>query len=90
MMIRGSVLSGRLQYQVTSMFVNRFTGTHKPEWSSQPWKDGKPYPLQFKDDWDWLCNTFFEITKQGEIDKRTKFCESNPTWPNNPELRRAV
>ena len=77
-----------LQRQVLNQFVHRFTGEHKPVWASEEWKEGKSYPLQFKDDSDWLSNTYFEVTKAGNLDKRTAYCESHPTWPNNPELRK--
>ncbi len=57
--IRGSQLSKKLQKEVRAMFVHRFTGDHKPAWTKQEWKDGMPYPLQFRDDQDWLENTSF-------------------------------
>jgi len=87
MLIRGSELSKTLQSQVKRMFMHRFTKEHKPEWAYKNWKNGKPYPVQFDSDNDWLKNTFFKITKKGCLDKRAKFCESHPTWPDNPELR---
>lgn len=87
MKILGSHMGTYLQRQVLNQFVYRFTGEHKPAWANKEWKDGKPYPLQFKDDSDWLAHTYFEVTVKGEISKRNNYCESNPTWPNNPELR---
>ena len=76
-----------LQRQVLNKFVYRYTGEHKPAWANKEWKDGKPYPLQFKDDADWLAHTYFEVTVKGELSKLNAYCESSPTWPNNPELR---
>ena len=87
--IRGTELSKRLQREVLSIFAHRYTGDHRPSWSNQEWKDGKPYPLQFANDLDWLANTSFPITEKGTIDRRVDHCYSNPTWPENPELRTA-
>jgi len=67
------------------MFVHRYTGEHTPQWVKQ-----NPAPLHFKDDADWLNNTYFEITKKGELSRKVNSCESTPTWPNNPELRKGV
>jgi hypothetical protein len=83
MFIRGSELCDRLQRHAKSMYVHRFTGDHFPAWARSPRPDGRPYPLQFADDRDWLANTFFPITKAGEIAKRPSHCESRPTWPNH-------
>lgn len=85
--VLGSQLSSKLQREVLSMFVHRFTGNHRPAWSREEWKDGMPYPLQFRDDQDWLNHTHFAITSKGTLDRREQYCMSNPTWPNNPELR---
>lgn len=85
--ISGDKLTLSAQRIALSSFVHRFTGNHIPAWSKQEWKDGKTYPLQFKDDQDWLNNTLFAITVRGTLDKRVDHCFSTPTWPNNPELR---
>ena len=90
MKIIGSNLSPLLQSQVKSMFVHRFTGEHKPTWVNHARPDGSHHPPQLKDDADWLANTTFEITKRGELSAKHRFCESNPTWPNNPELRKSI
>ena len=42
----------------------------------------KPYPIQFKDDQDWLANTRFRVTDTGRLDTVAKCCCSTPTWPN--------
>ena len=49
--------------------------------------NGKRYPIQFKDDREWLHNTVFQTTREGKLDRRCKYCRSQPTWPNNPELQ---
>lgn len=83
----------KLQAECKARFVHRFTGEHKPKWAHKPFKNESlrltAYPVQFADDTDWLANTYFEVTKQGELDRRTGHCESYPTWPLNPELRKA-
>ena len=87
MMVRGSEMCDRLQRQALARYPHRFTRDHKPDWATGEWKDGKPYPVQFDSDADWLANTFFPITVKGEFSRREKYCESHPTWPDNPELR---
>ncbi len=87
MLILGAHLGPYMQEQVKRAFVYRFTGQHVPAWARQPMPNGQAYPLQFADDSDWLANTYFWITKKGELCKRHNYCESHQTWPNNPELR---
>ena len=84
----GDKLSPEDQRHVLAAYVHRFTGQHHPNWAKGEWKDGKPYPLQFKDDAEWLANTQFAIKADGSLDGRVKECQSKPTWPNNPELRK--
>ena len=81
---RGSTLSPALQDEVKRKFVNRFTGEHRPAWANQPRQDGRPYPVQFKDDADWLNGTLFHITDAGKLHKRSG-CQSSPTWPDGRE-----
>lgn len=81
--IKGSEMCQRLQQEAKARFVYRYTGEHKPTWVKGP-----ETPVQFKDDRDWLANTLFWITKKGELANRPKCCESYPTWPLNPELRK--
>ncbi len=88
MLVLGSHLGPYMQSAVKRAFVHRFTGDHTPAWARQPMPNGSPYPVQFKDDTDWLANTYFWITVKGELAKRPSGCQSNPTWPFNPELRR--
>lgn len=74
----GIELSEQEQKHVLAAYVHRYTGDHKPRWVN----GGRFYPLQFRDDHDWLCNTTFKVTKSGRLDMRARFCESSPTWPN--------
>lgn len=83
----GSDLCETDKLYVLGAYVYRYTGDHKPAWASKEWKNGIPYPLQFKDDADWLAHTKFQMTKKGELNHQTRECHSIPTWPNNPELR---
>lgn len=75
------------QKHVLAAYVNRHTRDHKPTWANKEWKDGKPYPVQFESDAEWLANTRFEVRVNGRLDMRIKSCHSTPTWPDNPELR---
>lgn len=84
--VLGTELRPAVQRQALACFVHRFTGQHKPAWASKPWKDGKHYPVQFKDDAEWLANTLFEVREDGGLCGGE--CRSHPTWPNNPEQRR--
>lgn len=84
----GNELSALDQRYVLSAFVHRFTKDHKPAWSRKLRDDGKPYPVQFASDADWLANTEFAVTRDGRIDRRCHECYSTPTWPDNPELRK--
>ena len=81
MKIRGSLLNENDKKHVLSAYVHRCTGEHKPQW----FKGG---PVHFRDDAEWLENTFFEVTKQARLDGRFKHCESHPTYPDNPGLFR--
>ena len=80
------------QTEALRRFVHRFTGEHKPEWAYRSFTDNhgkkRVYPVQFEDDTEWLANTYFEVTKAGNLSERTHYCESYPTWPYNPELRK--
>jgi hypothetical protein len=87
-MTRGDQLSADDQRKALATYVHRFTKEHRPAWSREPRKDGKPYPVQFASDADWLANTEFPVSpKTGRL--ASGDCLSSPTWPDNPELRRA-
>lgn len=85
----GSLLTREEQQYCLRACVHRFTGQHKPVWVHEARPAGGAYPVQFKDDADWLANTEFAVTKTGKL-RRAKGvdCYSRPTWPNNPELRK--
>lgn len=83
----GTELTAAEQRFVLAAFVHRFTGSHLPNWARKARPDGQKYPVQFKDDADWLANTRFVVTRTGKLDRRVNHCHSTPTWPLNPELR---
>jgi hypothetical protein len=85
--ILGTLLCETDQRHVLAAYVHRFTGEHRPAWANEPMPNGQPYPLQFKDDLDWLAHSYFAIRRDGRLSARAEYCESYPTWPNNPELR---
>lgn len=86
--VAGTELSKEDRDRVLQRFVHRFTGDHKPNWANKPRPDGTAYPVQFKDDQDWLSNTEFAVNKNGRLNDRVSDCQSHPTWPDNPELRK--
>lgn len=81
---RGDLLTPDQQKLAKALYVHRYTGQHRPQWSFKLRPDGTAYPVQFKDDADWLKNTVFLVTRHGGLADN---CMSFPTWPNNPELR---
>lgn len=87
---RGCSLHPADQRFVLAAYVHRFTGDHIPAWALKPRPDGSTHPLQFADDAEWLANSRFAVRRCGRLDQRVKQCFSTPTWPNNPELRRAA
>jgi hypothetical protein len=84
----GTNLSGENKTKALANFVHRFTGDFTPSWATKPMPSGNPYPLHFASDREWLENTQFCLTEKGTFSRRTRHCMSNPTWPNNPELRK--
>lgn len=78
----GTQLSSEDQRYVLSSFIFRSTkNTPYPKYVGAG-------PIQFASDQEWLAHTRFYVTQTGKLDKRRKFCESYPTWPDNPELRK--
>lgn len=69
---------------VLRAYVHRFTREHVPAWATMA---GRPYPVQFADDADWLKHTMFFVSADGRLDRRHKHCESTPTWPDGGGLR---
>ena len=76
--IKGTDLPKHLQNEALRTFVHRCTGEHIPQWARRGRSSG-PYRVQFKDDREWLANTFFYVTEKGTLAAR-KHCESTPTW----------
>jgi len=79
---KGADLSPALQREVKARFTHRYTGEHVPTWVRKGMNNGQAYPLQFKDDNDWLANSYFPMTKEGRLHLRIHHCNSHPTWPN--------
>jgi hypothetical protein len=86
----GSELSAADQKHVLAAYVYRFTRQRKPQWAREPMPNGNAYPVQFASDADWLAHTRFAVTKTGKLDGRFDECQSSPTWPDNPELRKVA
>lgn len=82
----GKELTPAQQDEAKRLYVHRYTGQHRPQWSFKLRPDGTVYPVQFKDDADWLANTVFHVSPRGKF---AGSCSSWPTWPNNPELRKS-
>ena len=80
--VPGTLLLEEDQRYALSAFVHRHTRDHTPAWAKQIWKNGRPYPVQFASDGDWLAHSYFQVTGQGRLDKRIKHCNSYPTWPD--------
>ena len=80
--VKGTDLNYVDQVYVLAAYVHRFTGNHKPDWARKPMPNGGEYPVQFKDDADWLANTEFAVKKNGYLDRRVHGCRSNPPWPD--------
>jgi hypothetical protein len=83
--VNGLTLSPALQREALTRYVHRFTGEHAPAWARSPRPCGRPYPVQFRDDRDWLANTDFPVTKAGELSAWPGDCRSRPTWPHGQE-----
>lgn len=65
----------------------RYTLTKIPAWAQAGIDRGYDYPPQFRDDLEWLEHTQFVVTMNGRLDKRSRDCKEEPTWPTRPELR---
>ncbi len=85
--VRASSLSPLVQAKLLRMYVNRYTGDHKPAWVAAAEKDGTFYPVQFKNDEDWLRHTMVAATLSGDLDPRNRSVASTPTWPNGDVIR---
>lgn len=85
----GTQLAAADQRHVLAAYVHRYTREHVPEWARKPRPDGTPYPVHFASDADWLAHTRFFVRANGRLDHRFRHCWSEPTWPDDPEVRRA-
>lgn len=85
-MVLGTELTKDDQEKALRTYLYRYTGNHKPYWVGQTMLNGKAYPVQFASDADWLAHTTFPVNKNGQLERGE--CDSKPTWPNNPELRK--
>jgi len=83
----GSELCYADQQQVLRSYIHRYTREHIPNWAKGDKHYPKGYPLQFNSDQEWLKNTRFAVKKNGRLDRRFKFCESCPTWPDGVPKR---
>ena len=83
--IPGNQLTAEDQKYVLAAYTYRFTGDHTPTWAVK-YKNEPTYPVQFKDDADWLANTTFAVRKNGRLDRRSHHCISRPTWPNGDKV----
>lgn len=89
-LVNGAHLPRALQEEAKRRFLGRYTGEHMPNWAKRPMSNGKAYPVQFADDADWLANTeFFVVKDRSRLAYKPGHCVSHPTWPNNPEMRKA-
>ena len=83
--IPGTWLTTEDQRTVLANYIHRYTVDHIPKWVRTA---RKPYPVQFASDQDWLAHSLFAVDKPGQLSGRVHRCESNPTWPLNPELQK--
>lgn len=86
--ILGTNLLPATKARALAIFSNRYTGQHKPCWARALRPDGTAYPVQFADDADWLAHSTFTVRDDGTLSSTFSHCDSNPTWPNDPGLRR--
>ena len=88
MELKGSQLRIEVQNEAKNRFTQRFTAEHTPAWAKKPMPNGNAYPVQFASDAEWLENTTFVVNTDGTLSRKVRSCDSSPTWPNNPELRK--
>jgi hypothetical protein len=67
------------QRHVLAAYVHRYTREHVPAWARR--EPGR-CPVRFASDAEWLANTSFRVRRDGRLDRRARFCESSPTWPD--------
>jgi hypothetical protein len=84
--ISGDKLSPADQQSVRNRYVYRFTGEHTPNWVRSAWASGQVYPVQFRDDNDWLAHTLFWVKEDNTLGTKNVDCESTPTWPHGDKM----
>ena len=82
MMQTGNMLCEEDRRHVIAAYVHRYTREHRPDWALETRPDGRPYPVQFASDADWLANSRFFVRRDGRLDMRHTLCHSSPTWPD--------
>ena len=88
--IAGDKLSAAAQSDALRRFVHRYTREHVPDWARKPRPCGGSYPVQFDSDADWLTHSLFQVRNDGGLSDSASYCQSFPTWPDNPELIRCA
>ena len=85
--VLGCKLPSNMQAIVLSKVARRFTLDHVPD-SSLRRKANGMYPApSYATDEEWLENTLFHLTEEGELDLTLRGYESvNPSWPLGREL----
>lgn len=87
-MVRGDLLPERLQADALRSYLHRYTRENVPLWARKPRDDGRPYPVQFASDAEFLARSLFPvmIRKGGKLGEHTKagraHCHSSPSWPD--------
>lgn len=76
--LKGTDLTSEDQRHVLAYFINRYTKDHTPAWA----RHSSGARVQFASDQEWLERSHFIVTKKGRFDRRAKYCESYPTWPD--------
>jgi hypothetical protein len=83
---KGTDLNKEDQAYVLSAYANRITGDNIPAWMRRTTQlpGHNSCPIQFANDQDWLANTYFRTNKDGRLNRKARYCESHPTWPEGP------
>lgn len=85
--VPGNELSPEQQQAAKAAFVHRYTGDHTPTWvTTDP---QYIYPVQFKDDVDWLAHSEFLVNKDGSLTQGDRWnqCLGHPTFPFGHEVK---
>ena len=82
--VLGTELREDQKRHALAAFLYRSTKNHV----APGWYQRERYPVQFANDQEWLAHTYFWVRDDGTLSAKHRFCESHPTWPDNPELRK--